>query len=302
MESSEQPGGDTGSAPVNDGGASGGSPPPPPSGSSASRISGKDFERVASVDRTSQPGATDDPSAAAPKAPVPHDRFEEVNGKYQGLKWAENYTPDKVQAAVQMYEWLDNDPRAAGRYIVEQLRTAGLLEPEQTATRPPAHVDPTVDAQGRPMPDLEVEGTGQKLYSAEQAQRLADWLLSKVDERFKPITEERDRAKIISQTRTEASHMVADAQSWPHFTEYMVEIDAELAKRGDADLRAAYQAVVYPKLESLHRTKFASEMRTRANGSTRNPGAASASSTVETRKLPLRTLIQREAQRRGIGK
>jgi hypothetical protein len=201
-----------------------------------------------------------------------------------------------------MYEWLDKDPRGAGRYIVEQLREAGLLEPEQAANRQPARVDPMVDAQGRPLPYLEVEGTGQKLYSAEQAQRLADWLLSKVDERFKPITEERQRHQILTETRAEATRMVADAQSWPHFAEHMVEIDAELAKRSDGDLRAAYQTVVYPKLEGLHRAKFATELRTRANGSTRNPGAASASSTVETRKLPLRTLIQREAQRRGIGK
>jgi hypothetical protein len=304
LESSEQPGGDTGSAPARSGGASGDSPSPSSSGSSTTRISASDFERAASAGRTpSQPGATEVPAADPTKAPVEYSRFAEINDKYGKVRWAESLQPEQTQAAVQLYNWLDTDPRGAGEYILQQLRNAGILPAESPAAPTPKSADALLDERGRPLPDLVVEGTGQRLYSAEQAQRLADWNLAQLQNELKPIKEERQRAQVIQSARTEANRMVAQAaQNWPHFSDHMTEIDAELAKDPALSLHEAYIRVVIPKLEETHRRQFVEDVRTRANGSTHNPGSPAPSSSTDLRKLSLRTLLQREAQRRGIGR
>lgn len=328
METSSEPGGDTGGTPAPSGtpAASPAAPSPSSSTSKSGPITGSDFTRAASAARTpSQPGATGTHAAsdalasdAAPdsltppapaKAPVPYDRFEEVNGKYDKLKWAETYQAEEVTQATQLVRWLDRDPKGAYAYLTQQLQQHGLIDapapPQAPAQQPAAHVD----QRGRPLPDVPVEGTDIKLYSAEQAQSLVDWALQQVDERLKPFQEDRERAQqeahraqVWNQASTQAQSMVAEAESWPGFKENMGEIQQAMEADRRISLHTAYQRVVSPKLEQHHRDKFVQEQRTRSNGTTHNPGSPAPPSSKDLRSLSISQLFSREMSRRGLGK
>jgi hypothetical protein len=201
----------------------------------------------------------------------------------EGLKWAESHDPAKVDQATKLWDWFDTDPEGAYEYLTGVMRRGGILkEPtRQSSNQPPApHTDPRT---GRPLPDIVIQETGQRFYSAEQADKLLDWQENRINQRIAPLEGERVR----TQAHAEAQQMLQEASTWDGFDDNVQEIYALMGK----DKRLSRDAVI-------------AEMRGKATAGSGsiNPGAAGPQSTEETRKLPLKELFKREMQKRGLGR
>jgi hypothetical protein len=148
-----------------------------------------------------------------------------------------------------------------------------------------------------------VTETGQRLYSAEQAQRLSDWVMDQVDARLKPLEEFRGTTTVTMQARSEAQRQIAEAErTWPYFNEFASQINQELAKDKRLSLEGAYRRVVVPQIRTRERAALVTEMRSRGNGTTSNPNAPAPARTEDMKKLPIKELFRREMQKRGMGR
>ena len=144
------------------------------------------------------------------KGPVPYDRFNEVNTKYNALKWAESLDSGRVQQQGQFFQWLDADPEGAFRYMEDYLTRAGALRGRQAAQTQPR--------DDRPQPDVVVPETGQKFYSAEAAERLAQWIsrqsVQPVEQRLQQLESSHSQARVHAQAQAQ----LAEAAALPYFT------------------------------------------------------------------------------------
>lgn len=235
---------------------------------------------------------------------MPWERFNEVNDKYKGLNWAEGYEKEEVGSAVNLYRWLDTDPEGAYQYLTGLMQRGGYLKPSGTGNgngNGHQHTQPHTGADGRPQPDIVIQETGQRFYSADQAERLLDWKLQQLDARFKPL----EGNLMQSQSRAEANAQIAQAErELPHFSEHAEEIYKELQKDRRLSLEGAWRRVVYPKMRQIERAAVIDEMKTKgqAGSGTVNPGAPASMTTEEERKLPITELFRREMVKRGIGR
>lgn len=268
---------------------SGGSPPPssttpPPSGGQPAS--------------TAAGAGGDQPSPG----PVDYNRFKEVNDRAQKTSWAEQYDPDEVTQATQLYRWFDRDPQGAYEYLTGIMKRSGVIK-DAPVSPPSGRSDSLTEPQtGRPLPDILIQETGQRLYSAEQAQRLMEWTEQRIDSRLKPLEERTAATQAETQARNDARSQIQDAEkNWPSFNDFAEDIFTELQKDRRLSLEGAYRRVVVPKIRQQERAAVIQEMRGKGNAGTGNPAGTSPASTVETQKLPLRELFRREMVKRGIG-
>lgn len=242
-----------------------------------------------------------DPVSPANRGPVDFARFEEVNNRVNKLKWAEQYEdPEEVSQATQLYRWFDQDPVGAYQYLTGLMERQGHIQKPQ-APSAPAHRDRFTAQDGRPLPDVIIQETGQRFYSAEQSEKLVEWANGKLNERLTAI-EARGQS---TQAREDARNAIAEAErTWPHFTDFAEDIFKELNRDKRLSLEGAYRRVVIPKIKQKEREAVVAEMRTKgqAGTGTHNPQSQSPSETAELKKLPLTELFRREMQRRGLGR
>jgi len=276
--------------------SAGGSPSPSPSPSSSSSPAG-----VPSGSGGQDPNAS--PSLSSDRLDQ-HPRFREVNDKLQKLSWAEQYeNPEEVSQATQLYRWFDTDPLGAYEYLTSTLRRNGVLRDAegqgQAQSRGNGHAQPNypVDANGRPLPDRYIQETGDRLYSAEQTQRLVDWNMQRFEQRIAPL----EASATSTQARADAQRQLQEAETWPYFGDHAEDIFKELQRDKRLSLEGAYRRVVVPKIKQAEREAVIKEMQTKGQASTMNPSSAAPSSTEDLSKLPLKDLFKREMRRRGIG-
>jgi len=236
--------------------------------------------------------ATTGQSDETPKGPIPYERFNEVNTRYSNLKWAEAYDPQTVQQQKQFFQWLDSDPAGAFDYLQSYLSRAGVLK------QPNGSNGQQTQSQA-PQPDVVIPETGQRFYSAEAAQQLAQWV---AQEQAKPFEErisaiESDRH--AQRAHQEAARQLSEAETWPHYKAHEAAILTEMERDHRLSLEGAYRRVVVPKIQALERQAVLSEIKQKSQASTSNPGTAIANGDTQTGKMSWSELIQREIQRRG---
>lgn len=270
------------------------------SGAGSSPASGSPTALVDASESSSAEGTQPDASTqTGHEGPVPYARFRDVNQRYQSLKWAEALTPDVVQQQQQFFEWLDADPVGAHTYLTDYLSRQGALKPPQA----PAPLPPAGD--GRPQPDMVVPETGQRLYSAEAAERLAKWQAETLlNERLAPLeqtVQQQEQARYRAQYEAAAQETLRDADNWPHFKGNERDILAAMEQDKRLSLEGAYRKVVFPKLRDLERQAIVAETRHKAQAGTVNPGAVAATTKTPLNKLSMAELFRREFDKRSHG-
>lgn len=267
---------------------SGGSPSPTPSSASPSS--------------TGVPSSSGTPGSGQPsEGPVEYTRFKEVNDKYTGLRWAEEHDPQEVSESVQLRRWFDTDPRGAYDYVTGLMKRGGYLNEPAPRPSSPGGDQFTDPKSGRPLPDIIIRETGQRFYSADQAEALVEWRAGQLEGRIKTI----EGRETVTDAQQEARAILNDAQrNWEGFSDYAEDIFKEMRRDKRITLETAYRRVVVPKIGQLKRQALMAEANERANAGTGglNPGAPAPSSTADLRKLPLTELFSREMTRRGFGR
>jgi hypothetical protein len=237
--------------------------------------------------------------------PVDYARFKEVNDKYAKLTWAESHDQNEVDQATRLYRWFDTDPEGAYEYLTGVMRRQGHLKaPAQPASQVPQGADPRLFDRntGKPLPDIIIQETGQRLYSADQQEKLNEWYENRIDTRLKPLEERTQATLADQQARQNARAEIQDAErNWPHFNDFAEAIFGELQKDRRLSLEGAYRRVVVPKIKELERTAVIQEVRGKANAGTSNPGTGSPAGGVDESKLSLKELFKREMSKRGMG-
>ena len=239
----------------------------------------------ASAGTITEPGAT----AAATPGPVPYDRFNDVNTRYNDLRWAEQYDPRRVQQHWQFFQWLDSDPEGAYRYLGDYLGREGRLRPSQ----------PQQSAEARPQPDVVIPETGQKFYSADAAEKLAEWMarqqVTPLEQRLKSL----ETNDLQRHSQATAQSILAEAMTWPHFKEHQREILTEMERDGRLSVEGAYNRVVLPKLRQLERAAVLKEIQAKSRASTVSPGHVTATQSKPTQRESWTSLFRREMAKRG---
>ena len=242
-----------------------------------------------------QPGVD---SAPGHEGPVPYPRFKEVNDKYGALRWAESYQPNTVQQQKQFFDWLDRDPEGAHNYLTDYLTRSGALR------RQPAAL-PSPNGNGQPQPDMVIPETGQRLYSAEAAEKLAKWQAEQIiNERLGPIeqaVQRQDQDRVQSQANQAATQQLVEADTWLHFKGNEREILALMESDHRLSLEGAYRKVVFPRLRELERKAIVAETHQKAQAGTVNPGSVAATTKIPTSKMSMSELFRREFQKRSAG-
>lgn len=292
-------GGGTGS-PSGGGAPAGGGGTPPGSGSPSAGSPSPMSGAPGAQPQGGTPGAGGSP---ADHGPVDYNRFNEVNTKYNSLRWAEGMDPQTASEALKLWDWFDSDPDGAYEYMTGIMRRTGRLpggQGHQGGQGSPQN--PFIEAQtGRPLPDVRLEN-GQTFYSGPQLERLMAWRGAQQDQRLQRL----EGQHTAQQARAEARTQLQNAeQTWPQFKENIEAIFDTLQRDRRLNLEGAYNRVVVQggKLEAFYRTKMGEELRTngQAGQGNQNPQGGAPTHNVELSKLPMKELFRREMRRRGLG-
>ena len=221
--------------------------------------------------------------------PVPYERFNEVNTKYAQLKWAEGLDTQSVRQQQQFFQWLQTDPEGAFKYMEDYLTRSGALKRPQQAAQPDA----------RPQPDVVVPETGQKFYSAEAAEKLSQWIAKQSTQPLEQRLQSIEHTHAQTRAQAAAQHKLAEAASWPYYTEHQQEILRTMENDHRLSLEGAYQRVVLPKMRQLERQAVLSEINQKSQASTVNPGAKASAQSQPTAKMGWTDLFKRELAKRS---
>lgn len=279
---------------------SGGASPAPGSSGSASAVAERPSPAGASSsDATGTSGADD-------LQTVPHARFKEVNDKYTRLKWAEDFgdaQPETIRAQVALAKWANDDPRGFYEYYSSQLRANGLLPEPQQRTNSNGHAPAP---EGPPGPDYRDPNTGLTVYSAERAQQLVQFhvaqLKDELDKRLGPTEKFLGSAQVQMRARNEASQILNDAKTWPHFDGNRAAIFDEMRKDPRLSLETAYRRVVVPTLEAKARQDVIASTEAKTGATTISPSSAQGGGKEDLTKKSFGQLLQREFRKRGLGR
>lgn len=234
-------------------------------------------------------------STEPPKGPIPYERFEEINKKYNALKWAETHDSQRVTQQAQFFRWLDSDPEGAFQYMENYLQRNGVLKPRQAA--PTGNGQPQSD--GRPQPDIVVPETGQRFYSAEANEKLAEWKAREATKSLDERLAKFEAAQTRSQYQSEAARQLKEMESRPYYKEHETEILREMERDRRLTLEGAYNRVVVPKIRELERQSVLEEIKQKSHASTASPQRQSASQGVPSAKLSWSDVFKREMAKRG---
>jgi hypothetical protein len=260
-------------------------------------------ERPSSAGTTSS-GAIGTSGADESREPVPYERFQEVNGKYTKLKWAEDFgdeDPETIRGQVALARWARDDPRGFNEFYQSQLRANGYVQdpPQQRAN---GHAEP----EGPPGPDYRDPATGLTVYSAEQHDKsvryYVDQLRQELSGRIAPAEQFAGTMQMQMAARNEASQILRDAKTWPGFEANQPAIFDQMRKNPRLSIEAAYRRVVIPTFEARARQDVIASTEAKTGATTISPSSAQGSGREDLSKLPFRTLVAREARKRGWGK
>jgi len=212
------------------------SPASPSTGDMVSKAA-EIFDRLATEESpASTPSAPHSPAqaATAPEAkaeapddepletqgPIPYHRHKAVvtNTRRKTLSEygiGEQATPDDVRAALGLLQWAKTDTRGMIRAIQSQL---GEEAPAPAVAATPTE---TPAADPEPEPDIPLLD-GRAVYSAAQLKEWQKW--NARQERAAAEREAREQQTLTANRRTEARHVVAEAQTWPFFSELKPKI------------------------------------------------------------------------------
>jgi hypothetical protein len=218
---------------------------------------------------------------------MPVDRHKAV------LTNARRKTREEVERAARArYGWVDD-------LKVDRARTEhalGLMQaldanPEQ-AIRTLAHAlginltpPPTPEPTGPPPPDVRLDD-GSEFYSAAQLTKLQAWQnaeydkkLATLEERYKPLIEDRHLSKLRTLAAEEATTTLAECRStWPQFGALETDIKARMLADPALSLDRAYikafAAKGFPALQQQQESDRAGQLQRKAAASNPGPGAA----------------------------
>ncbi len=260
-----------------------------------------------STESSTSVGTTADapPGDATPEptsiSPVPYERFDDVNQRYQRLKWAETYDPQAVQQRWQLTEWLDRDPQGFHNYLTTQLRNAGYLQQQPPTPHAPQQ---TAQPDTMPAPDYQYrdeQGNVQQFYSAGRMQQLVGFLENKITQRMAPLEEHIGAQQTTWRAQQDAQRILEDAATWPHFSEFKGQIGAAMAQDRRLSIEGAYRRVVIPEIRNRERQNLLAELKTKTGATTTSPSSAQPAGSEDNSKLSLQQLFAREMRRRGMG-
>lgn len=207
----------------------------------------------------------------------------EVEQEYQAkYGWAEQFDRQRAEHGLGILNGLDRAPEQTLRNLAQLLGVS---------LTPPVATEP----EGPPPPDVKLED-GSEFYSAKQLAKLHEWKdkqyeqkLNALEQRYRPLVEERHLAKLDAESKSYAGTTLAECRAqWPQFTALENDIKArmeasdKLAKQhGDPTLslsleRAYIQAFAQkglPAIQQQHATDRASQLTRKAAASAPPPGA-----------------------------
>ena len=226
-----------------------------------------------------------------PKGPIPYERFDEVNTKYNALNWAEGLDQNRTKQQSQFFQWLDADPEGAFKYMEDYLTRAGALKRQQQAQEA---------TNQRPQPDVVVPETGQKFYSAEAAERLAQWIATQSTEPLEKRLQSIEGVHAQSRAAAQAQAQLVEANAWPYFKDNQPAILAAMEKDHRLSLEGAYNRVVVPKIRQFEREAVLKEINQKSQATTVNPASGGATGQqLPGKKLGFAEVFRREFAKRG---
>lgn len=151
--------------------------------------------------------------------------------------------------------------------------------------------------EAMPEPDQELTD-GSKVYSLEGLKALNAWnrsqakkeVLDEVSKRFGPIETDYQRHLQTQAILPQVNAQIADARTWPLFTENEADIVKILQQYPKASLERAYQHVVWPKLQA-EQDKLKKEVETKTGETKVNREALRAEILAELKKAPKSTSV-----------
>lgn len=197
--------------------------------------------------------------------------------------------------------------------LFDYLQKAAEVLPPDTVAQPAG----TAQApQQDPMPQPnKVLPDGSRVYDMEGLQALLDWqerrvtnrLTSQVErqlaQRLSPIEQERQYQAYVQHLLPEIDKQIAEARSWPLFTEHEKDIVKAMQANPSLSLEGAYRQVVIPKLvnqSTQARSRVLAELRSRTVP-TAAPVTQTGTSIQEEPQTP-QEVVWRELRRQGLAK
>lgn len=277
-----------------------------------------------------QPEAT---AVAKPSGPIPlevHQKAlqnarakarDEALGEWrQRYGWAEQVPREDLERWGQTANRLLTDPVAYAEDLLAELERHPQYGPQikaQTARRLAAYRQ-REQANQPPEPDVQIVNEhGQVVgvtYSAQQLQARDAWreaqlkaeLQAQWQQHVAPLdkmraqVEERDR---LQQITTRVDQQLAEAATWPHFTEHQHAIGIEVQK--GADLKSAYHTVffrdIYPKTQATARADVLGHLRSKPAASTASPSGGALSIPAADADKSFEQLFAEKAASFGVG-
>lgn len=189
----------------------------------------------------------------------------------------------------------------------EALSQSQLSQPTTPVTPSPSTA-PT--NEGMPAPDQKLSD-GSMVYSMEGLNKLMAWQAQQVEtrvtkqvtdqisERYKPIEQQYQAQEHLQKMIPVINSQIAEARTWPLFTENETEITQALESDRRLSLEGAYRRVVYPKLitnKDTMRADILKEIKAVPTGSTSVSSTASRPSPVTSGPKSLEEIIKEQVQ------
>lgn len=150
-----------------------------------------------------------------------------------------------------------------------------------------------------PMPDKQLPD-GTMIFSEEQAAKYSQWqeqvisakvearvakqLEDKISKRYEPMVRDYETQQRIAQTLPVIRQQIAEARTWPLFTDNEAEITKALAANPSLTLERAYQQVVFPIIQQSR-----DDMRKSILAEIKQRPATTASPTARTKTAPTKS-------------
>lgn len=198
-------------------------------------------------------------------------KFQEVETKVKDYE-------DKLTRVAEFEQVMVNEPK---RFLEEYLSRLPAYKPffdyvnqlaAGSAPQPPTQ--PVHDDDPRPLPNKQL-ADGSKVYDLEGLDALMAWqarqvekkvstqLEERVSKRYAPIEEEWKRRDYVAKMTPVIDQQIAEARTWPHFSDHEEEIVKILQADQKISLEGAYrkvmQSTILPKL-SADRNKVRTEV------------------------------------------